>query len=211
MDDRRERRVEGLPRTPTNFKRPDLEEHLAELRAEFAGQSELAYQHAELVVRIRRRVGLERDLAAFFALWEAERAFLADALSSRWLVSALDTFVDHGTPMQSALALPAVGMIALLKLGETERVVLVDATLSEASVEALHRYRQTGFVYLWDGMTAYAMNGGNVFRNFVSRYLAKLQPEPVLHAIVAALIDRAREGDTLLSRLERYNPRLVTK
>ena len=213
MDDRRHdptgKLVEGVARTPTNFKLEDLGEHLAELRREFAGQGELCYAHAELVVLIRREVELDASLRGFFAMWDEHAEFLAGALNTRWLVSALDTYADHGTPLQRALALVPVTLVAMLKLGETERLVLEDAGFSGDKFEALRRFRQQGFVYLWDGMTAYAMHNGDVLKNLVRRYREQTSTEPVLQQIGLALVARAAEGDTLISRLSVHNPWLL--
>ncbi len=97
----------------------------------------------------------------------------------------------------------------MLKLGETERLVLADPSFSPEKFEALRRFRQHGFVYLWDGMTAYAMHNGDVLKNLLRRFDALSEDEPALRLIGRVLVERALAGDTLLSRLALHNPWLT--
>jgi hypothetical protein len=199
--------IEEPPRSPWG-RTADVDEHISQLRAEFIGLPETCHEHAALVVRIRRKIDLESTLGAFFALWASDAEQLASNLSSRWLVSACDTFADYGTPFQRAAALMLSATINTLKLAETERLLMSDASLDLEKTERLIR-TQAGqtHVPLWDGMTAYSIEAGDMPRNLLSRMRSVLSGDPALSAIGAALIERALQGDTVFGRLSKRNPR----
>lgn len=187
-----------------------MDEHISLLRTEFVGLPEICHTHAELVVRIRRKLDLQPTLAAFFDLWDAEAEQLAANLSSRWLVSACDTFADYGTPFQQAGALILSATINTLKLADTERLLLNDASRDPAKTDALIRsHAENAHVELWDGMTAYSVVAGDMPRNLLSRMRAVLGQDPVLSVIGRTLIERALQGDTVFGRLAVLNPRFA--
>ena len=125
----------------------DADEHISRLRAEFAGLPEICHTHASLIVRIRRKIDLESTLTAFFELWSSKADELAAHLSSRWLVSACDTFADYGTPFQRAGALILSATINTLKLAETERLLLRDASPDPERIEAMKASHAAGVVH----------------------------------------------------------------
>lgn len=188
----------------------DLDEHIAILKNELEGRPVICLEHAGLVVRIRRKVDLQPSLAAFFDLWDREAEQLAANLPSRWLISACDTFADYGTSFQRAAALILSATVNTLKLAETERLLLRDASHDRAKTDALIRtHDERVHVELWDGMTAYSVVAGDMPRNLFARISRVLAEDPALSAIGAALIDRAIEGDTVFGRLAQLNPRFA--
>lgn len=188
----------------------DFDQHVEMLRAEFEGQPEICLAHAALIVRIRRGIDLQDSLDRFFLLWTSEGQELARLLSSRWLVSACDTIADHGTPFQRAGAMMLSATINTIKLAETERLLLCDASLDASKVEALKSHHAERIhVELWDGMTAYSIEAGDMPRNLLARMWAVLDQDRVLQAIGTTLIERALQGDTLFARLAAMNPRFA--
>ncbi len=200
--------VEGTPAGPSPMSRDgDLATHMAALRRDFAGRPELCIHLAELIVRIRREMDLEADVAEFLRLWRFEHAFLAEHLDSRWLVSACDTFADHGTDFQRAAAVALVALINTTRLCETERILSVDASCDPRKFERMKvEHRDGRLLELWDGVSAYAPHKGDTPRNFFRRLLAVIGMDPALDAIGRTLLSRALAQDTLLGRLSRMNP-----
>ena len=200
--------VEGTPRGPTPVSREgEFATHMADLRGDFAGRPELCVHHAALIVRIRRRMDLERDVPAFLELWEAEHAFLAEHLDSRWLVSACDTFADHGTAFQRAAAVALAALINTTRLCETERILSVDPSFDPRKFERMKAEHRDGrYVELWDGVSAYTPHKGDTPRNLFRRLFDVVGMDPALDAIGRTLLGRALAEDTLLGRLARMNP-----
>lgn len=168
----------------------DLNEHLAKVRREFIGQSELLYLHAMLTVLIRREADVEANYERFKNLWLTERDFLLEHLDLRWLLSACDSFVDHDTdPVLRAVALNGPMLLNTVKLAETERFILgVNAERTpdvQASLDALWSHR----VGLFDGVTAFIPGTDDTLRNMRWRIedVCRLHP---LGAVVLEIFDR---------------------
>jgi hypothetical protein len=188
-----------------------VDEHIALLRTEFIGLPDICHTHAALIVRIRRKIDLDSTLESFFELWSSSAEQLAANLSSRWLVSACDTFADHGTPFQRAAALVLSAMINTLKLAETERLLLRDVSIDPVKVDKVVRsHAERTHIELWDGMTAYSLAAGDMPRNLFARIRAVLSEDPALGVIGATLLERALQGETVFGRLSRLNPRYWT-
>lgn len=189
---------------------PEIDEHIAQTVAwEFVDRPKLCLAHAALIVRIRREFALSQDLPVFMRLWENERDYLARNLDSRWLISACDTFADHGDRFQRAAAIALVGWATMLKLSETERLLMVDTSYSEERKQA-YLARHPLNIVLWDGVKAYATWKGDVMRNLLRRLDGALSADASLQLIGRTLIERAVQGDTLVRRLAEMNPRFLT-
>ena len=120
----RERIVQAGEPVQTRGSDKSLERHLANLRCEFSGRPELLLHHATLIVLIRREVRLAESLGQFTALWAQEAEFLCRHLNLRWLISAADTFADHGPdPQARAVAMMASLLANTVKIGESDRYV----------------------------------------------------------------------------------------
>ena len=125
--------VEGGSPVQTRGSSKSLKKHLENLRFEFIGQRELVYEHARLIVLLRRGYREDQTYTLFHDLWMTEAKFLCDALNIRWLVSAADTFADH----DSDLAVRSMGLcVSLLtntvKMYESERYI-TDVVQSKVS------------------------------------------------------------------------------
>jgi hypothetical protein len=199
--------VEGRPGPLVLIGEKNIHEHFRRLRKEFAGSPELCFVHAQLIVCIRRSRQMPKTLPAFFRLWADEPEFLSRHLNSRWLISACDTFADHGTPAERAAAMLLVTLINTVKLAETERLCLADAEAVPEKLSAIaESHRHQTHVELWDGLTAYAPFAGDMPRNMFRRMMAVTGEIPAFAAMTRALIGRAAGADNLLGRLARLNP-----
>lgn len=178
-----------------------LGEHLRALKHEFSGKSELCYLHAELVVKIRRGIDQATTLERFFLLWEHENEHLTANLNSRWLISALDTFADYGSPVQRAVALMQVAFFNTIKLAETEHLVLG----APPAVDSLAGLASTPPVPLWDGMESYNVVRGDMLRNMLERMQRATRADLILTRIFETLLERAKASNNLLSRMMRGN------
>ena len=204
----KERLIEGTAPHYTHGADKDISQHLANLRGEFAGQSELLYYHAQLIVMIRREFKLDEHVNQFEQLWANESDFLLEQLNTRWLVSAADTFADHALePLARTLALNASLLANTVKMQETERYLQQAGQLSDQAErkEAL----QTGRVPLFDGMSAFAVGTDDTLRNLRWRMdeLARLHPTG---AILLEIFQRLQSQDTVFKRFRERHTRNKT-
>jgi len=96
---------------------------MIELQRDLAGQSELALLHGLLISHLRKRSFPDHAPALFHRIWHEQSAHLMATLPSRWLISALITFGDHGeTAEQQSLGREMAMLFSLMKLYEFERL-----------------------------------------------------------------------------------------
>lgn len=200
--------IEGAQPEYTHGASKNLAEHSQQLRAEFAGQSELLYYHAQLIVLIRREFEVAANYARFEALWQHEGAYLLNELNTRWLVSAADTFADYASdPTARSLALSASLLINTIKIQETERY-LHATEQTPINAQRLQTLQQ-GRVALFDGTSAFAVGTDDTLRNLRWRIDAISQLHPV-GALVAELFQRLQQHDSVYQRLRLQHSRAKT-
>ena len=201
--------VDGQERVLAHGSAPDLAEHLARVRGEFIGQSELLYRHAQLIVLIRREAGTKENYARFEQMWLAETPFLCAELDLRWLVAACDTFMDHAQdPLLRAVALCAVALVNTIKLQETERFLQgAEAAAAPDQPQALQALR-THRVDLFDGLSAFIPGTDDTLRNMRWRMDDVCAQHP-LGVVVQEIFDRLqREGhDNVYRRFRQRHTR----
>ena len=115
-----------LPLPPQELPRPEgltrVEKKRHMLLGELAGHSELALLHGLLVSHLRKHTYPDRAPALFLRLWAEEEAWLLDTLPTRWLISAVITFAEHGaTEADRNLAARMNMLFSLMKIYEAER------------------------------------------------------------------------------------------
>lgn len=197
------RKVPGTKARYIDERRPDVEDHIAQVRGEFIGQPEINAYHAALIVRIRRGADLAKNIPAFFALWENERQFLLDSLDSRWLISALDTFADHGAESERLGAMSILGFMNMLKLANTEYMLCGSPTYCPVAVnDNIERYP-----VMWDNRRVFHLPDDDTFVNTIRRLRAALVEQPLFLAVFEILLRRCLENDTTLARLARMHER----
>lgn len=190
----------------------NLDEHLERVRREFIGQSELLYQHALLIVLIRREADVKANYERFKRMWMAERDFLMKRLDMRWLISACDTFIDQDDdPVLRAVAMNGSLLANTVKLCETERFILGvnEATPDrQAALEELWTHR----VGLFDGVSGFIPGTDDTLRNMRWRIedVSRLHP---LGAVVMEIFERLQReaNDNVYLRFKRRHTREKTR
>ena len=192
----------GQPKMTYGAKK-ELQAHLADLRQEFSGQSEINYYHAQLIVLIRRGVDVRKHFSDFEQLWVQERDFLLKSLSARWIISAADTFIDHSEDaLLKALLMNTVILINTIKLQESERFLhkTEDACIDSARKQSL----QTQRLDLFDGVSGFVVGADDTLLNMRWR-LDKLCAGHPLGAMVIEIFERVqREGNVYARFRELY-------
>ncbi len=180
----------------------DIKEHLAHLKTAFHGEPELLFYHAKLIVLIRREADLKENFEAFKCLWESEHEFLLEHLNMRWLLSAIDTFIDHdpSVTMRSIL-LNAVVLINTIKLYETERYLLKIDDADETSYD-LERQEltRTSYFHLFDELSSFRIGFDDTLRNMRWRLDDVSSYEPLAHKILINVFDRVNERGSVYTR-----------
>ncbi len=186
----------------------NIEQHLQNLRAEFAGGSELLHYHASLIVMIRREYAIKANIARFEQLWAQEQDYLQKHLNMRWLVSAADTFADHARdPLVRAMMLNVAVLFNTVKMQETERFLQNAETLSD--MPERHKQLASGRVDLMDGTSAFAVGTDDTLRNMRWRIneIAQLHP---LGGLLTEVFQRLQTEDSVYRRFRERHTRSKT-
>lgn len=186
-----------------------LDEHLANLRVEFAGQPELLYEHGKLIILIRRGFEVAQNYARFRRLWDEESAFLCEKLNLRWLVSAADTIADHDSDMgQRAIGMVSSTLANTVKIYETDRFLFGTSSKEPlpARMEDLDQNRRN----LFDGMRLFLVGSDDTLRNMRWR-LEPFFSQGAAGELARTVYDRMQVHDTAFSRLRNLHHRDRTR
>lgn len=197
--------IEGDANVQTWGSSKSLDEHLASLRREFAGQPEILWYHAKLIVLIRREYQTKATFAKFSELWAQECDFLCANLNVRWLVSAADTFADHASDGETrALAALVAVLVNTVKIYETERTLASSEQphISPARIDEVQR----NFMPLFSGLSCFTVGTDDTLRNMRWRLDPLMAKEPV-GRILRTVFDRLQIEDTAYARLKRLHKR----
>ncbi|MEQ5872172.1 glycosyltransferase family 2 protein [Sagittula sp. NFXS13] len=177
------------------------------IRQELQGLSELCSLHGLLISHLRKRDIPEHAPVLFHRLWAEHGDHLLTHLDSRWLVSAVTTFGDHGlTAEQRCTGLALSTLFSMMKLYETERMYSDHAPDQPFSA----RHRQKADLPL--DMDPYALVGGGLDVNTLARLWTEAARDaviaPLAHHLLRALLDDKR---ALFSRLAEMRAEKETK
>jgi hypothetical protein len=177
-----------------NGQRANMSVQLDLLRRSHRGRSELALYHALSIAYLRRNTKhTEKSMVLFRRFWTEKSSTLAVCLDTRWLISALQTFYDHG---QSAgeKAAGGVGFMYgnMIKVYETEFAAITDnvdiqhGKFKNRSFPTMYGFKPGDDILININVLAFdaAVNGG----------LAKV---PLLE-----LLKRSKNANTLFQRID---------
>ncbi|WP_139103231.1 hypothetical protein [Pararhodobacter sp. CCB-MM2] len=87
----------GHPEHAPPGNRRSMENQLLMLRQAHAERPEILLWHALAISCLRRDTShTPKARALFFKIWDEQAEWMAQNLNGRWLISALQTFSDHG-------------------------------------------------------------------------------------------------------------------
>ena len=105
---------------PEGLSRVAKKRHM--LLGELAGHTELALLHGLLISHLRKHTYPDHAPALFRRLWSEKEDWLLDNLPTRWLISAIITFADHGLEEADRKLAQSVNILfSLMKIYESER------------------------------------------------------------------------------------------
>jgi len=159
-----------------------LKEH--ELRVELTGESELVFLHAFLISHLRKRRFPDQAPLLFRKIWVEQAPYLLKTLSTRWLISAVITFGEHGTtPSEQALGREMGMLFSMMKLYEFERL-----HSGKAPHEAYGLRRLDAPLPM--EMTPFSLASGGLDINLLAPVWQRAMDEPVMGELACVLLGR---------------------
>ncbi|MFB2550672.1 hypothetical protein [Ensifer soli] len=205
----KERRVEPSDKVHYPGHIASIDDHVANLRIEFAGKPELVFEHAKLIVLIRREFDIPGNYARFRRLWDEETDFLCEHLNLRWLLSAADTFADHDAdPTARAIAMMTSVFATTVKIYETDRFIFGRA--SETPIPERMTDLRENRRHLFEGMRMFLVGSGDTLRNMRWRLEPFFDQGPA-GSLLRTLYDRFQANDTAFRRFAALHERDRTR
>jgi len=201
--------IDGEKITYTHGSSNNLEAHLKALKDEFAGQSALCYEHAKIIVLLRRDFKTSENFKIFEKLWKEEKKFLLKNLNTRWLISAADTFADFSSnDTERAIAIACSCLLNTVKIQESERFI-TNAILNMDDPEKLKRLDNYERISLFDGTSVFKFGTDDTLRNMRWRIdkISKLHPTG---EILLEVFLRLQKYDTVFKRTKDRHTRKKT-
>lgn len=192
-------RLPGTPEIVNEFGRGmSLDEKFAAVDPELRGATRLAREVVHRVIRIRRGVDVARDWLFVAGAVGAHGDALWPDLSSRWIVSILDTYSDHAPPARRLAADAIRNLVLGIRLGESMALQhCADPALADTPQRELFR------VELWDNIIHFNYRRGDTYRNLLSRMERNLAAAPELRGAWAVLLTRMASHPPLATALLR--------
>jgi hypothetical protein len=167
---------------PHGASRHAVKEH--ELRAGMIGQPALVLLHGIVIAHLRKRQFHAHAHALFHRIWTEQGAFLLGVLDTRWLISAIITFGDHGQTASAQMLGREMGMLfSVMKLYEFERL-----HSGKAPNDAFGLQRANADLPL--GMTPFSLASGGLDINLLAPLWQRALDEPVIGPLACTLLDR---------------------
>lgn len=156
-----------------------------EIRTELAGCTELAALNALLIAHLRKKRFPRHAPRLFRRIWAEESDHLLAELPSRWLISSVITFADHGwNESQRRVGLAMNVFFSLLKLTEAERAC---SGLPSDGAAPLRRQAGTGLPL---DMPGFSLSTGGLDVNLMAQLWEIARADPLAGRIACHLLDR---------------------
>ncbi|OIQ74522.1 hypothetical protein GALL_438240 [mine drainage metagenome] len=164
----------------------------------FRGQPEICYLLALTISYLRRdteHTGEARVL--FHRLWKEHGEFLLALLSSRWLISCLQTFLDHGENENQRLIGAAGFFYAnMVKIYEGER--LIEGRAPHEVYKRTSPSKRTGF----SGLDRFSVGETDLLLNTNVMALELASRDAIVGSILQEFLIRTQSAQTVFSRMD---------
>ena len=155
-----------------------------ELHTELVGQTELVLLHGLVIAHLRKRDFPAHAPQLFRKIWAEQGPFLLGALNTRWLISAVITFGEHGvTASEMALGRELGMLFSVMKLYEFERLYS-----GKSPDEAYGPRRVEAELPL--SMTPFSLAAGGLDINLLAPLWQRALHEPVMGPLACTLLAR---------------------
>ncbi len=198
--------LQVLPRdlTPPDLSRADMRDQAEILRYHFRGRTELAWLNALVISHLRRDTDhTARARVLFHRIWEEQGIFLAAELTTRWLISTLQTFLDHGrNAEQRMIGASGYFYANMMKIYEGERAIEgleANATYDQDMAQTRRGFR---------GMDRYTLGGTDLLLNTNALALEIAGRDPVAGLVLEEFLLRVKNSPNVFSRNDQSRAKL---
>jgi hypothetical protein len=173
--------------------------HALRLQNWFEGKSTLIYLNALCIAYLRRRsLHTEHAKSLFVRLWREHGEFLAKEISTRWMLSTLMTFMDHGeTEAQRLVGAVGIGFGNSVKIYEWEQTqrggFAGEFDLSAGVGKKVEGVPDIGRI---------SLGNADIFRNMLASYVDLSLREPVAGRVLITFLIRLHSAETIFTRLD---------
>jgi hypothetical protein len=177
------------------------------LAAEFAGASALALLNALTISVLRRRDWPDQAPALFRRIWAEHAPALTAELNTRWIVSSVITFADHGqTESERMLGQSMKMLFKLVKLYEYERL------WSGLAPTQPFRFGNRASADLPMQINPFSIRDGGLDVNLLAPLWKQALAEPVMGPVTCHLLDRLNaDPGTVFRRMAIMRERLLAR
>ena len=184
--------AQELPR-PQGLSRVAKKRHM--LQGELPGHSELALLHGLLVSHLRKHTYPDAAPALFLRLWAEEEEWLIAHLPTRWLISAVITFAEHGqTEADRNLAARMNMLFSLMKIYEAER------SFSSNPPQVPFRIKDRNKTVLPMAMNDFSVLQGDLEAHLLAPLWRDAKTAPAIGNLVRQLLTLLNEDDGTVFR-----------
>ena len=178
---------------PEGMTRVEKKRHM--LLGELAGHSELALLHGLLVSHLRKHTYPDSAPALFLRLWAEQENWLLENLPTRWLISAVITFAEHGTTDADRNLAARMNMLfSLMKIFEAER------SFSGKAPQEPFRVKDRNKAVLPMGMKDFSVLKGDLEAHLLAPLWRDAKSAPAIGNLVRHLLDILNADDGTVFR-----------
>lgn len=179
--------------------RADIRDQSRILEYHLRGKSRLNHLNALCISYLRRDTEhTAKARVLFHRIWREKAVLLVNELSTRWLISTLQTFLDHGlNEAQRSIGTAGYFYANLMKIYEGERAIeglAQDAAYAGHEPETKNRFR---------GLDRYKVGGSDLMLNTNALALEIAYRDPVAGLVLQEFLLRVKASETVFSRHDR--------
>lgn len=177
-----------------------IEDQAAMLKHRMSGLPESAFLLALAISYLRRDTPVtEKAKIIFHRLWEEEYEVLLGVLPARWLISSLQTYLDHGcTEAQRIIGASGYFYANMIKIYEGERAV--DGLSPEGDCDNTMPITEIGFI----GLDRYNIGATDLLLNTNALLLELSLRDKVSGRVLREFIMRTAESHNVFTRHDQY-------
>ena len=162
------------------------------------GKSRLAKLNALAISYLRRDTSVTNKARhLFLRIWQEHGPILVNELTTRWLISTLQTFLDHGeNEAQRAIGASGYFYANLMKIYEGERSIEAraqDATYEHAEPQTPNRF---------NGLDRYNVGGTDLLLNTNALIVDLAMRDDVAGLVLFELLLRVRASSNVFTRMD---------
>ncbi len=146
-----------------------------------------------LVKALRNHREPKKNWAAFRKLVEGNIDLISTELSTRWIISIVDTYIDYAEKEQARHAMTISMFMNMMRLGETVkfvRPVLDNERIKQAS---------KGPIMFNNGLNTFSIQRQDVFLNLTKRFYRQVKDDAVMFPIWQTLLKRLHESENIIT------------